>query len=47
VATYAHPRRVFFVDALPRGGTRKVKRYELEARAERDVDGELSSGGTL
>ena len=47
VATYAHPRRVFFVDALPRGGTRKVKRYELEGRAERDVGGALSSGGTL
>jgi long-chain acyl-CoA synthetase len=30
VATYAHPRRVFFVDELPRSATQKVQRYKLE-----------------
>jgi long-chain acyl-CoA synthetase len=43
VATYAHPRRIFVVDELPRGGTRKVQRYKLEERAERDVGGSLST----
>ena len=47
VATYAHPRRIFFVAALPRGGTQKVQRYRLEERAERDVGGELSSSERL
>jgi long-chain acyl-CoA synthetase len=47
VATYAHPRRVFFVEALPRGGTRKVKRYKLEERAEHDTGGGVSSGDEL
>jgi len=47
VATYAHPRRIFFVDELPRGGTQKVQRYKLEDRAEEDVGGELSSSDRL
>ena len=47
VATYAHPRRIFFVDELPRGGTQKVQRFKLEERAERDVGGELSSSERL
>ena len=32
-APYAHPRRVFFLDALPLGGTGKVDRAELIRRA--------------
>jgi long-chain acyl-CoA synthetase len=30
VPTYAHPRRIFFVDELPRSATQKVQRYKLE-----------------
>lgn len=30
VATYAHPRRIFTVDELPRSATQKVQRYKLE-----------------
>jgi len=30
---YAHPRRVFFVDALPLSGTNKIDRRALEAEA--------------
>jgi long-chain acyl-CoA synthetase len=47
VATYAHPRRIFFVDDLPRSGTQKVQRFKLEERAERDVGGELASSERL
>jgi acyl-CoA synthetase (AMP-forming)/AMP-acid ligase II len=32
-APYAHPRKVVFLDALPLGGTGKVDRAELKARA--------------
>jgi len=38
---YAHPRRVFFVDALPKSAARKVQRYRLEARASERLDGPL------
>ena len=34
VATYAHPRRVFVVDELPRSATQKVQRYVLEEEVE-------------
>jgi long-chain acyl-CoA synthetase len=34
VATYAHPRRVFFVDGLPRSATQKVQRYKLEEQVD-------------
>jgi len=37
VPTYAHPRKVFFVDELPRSGTRKVQRYKLEDEVEERV----------
>jgi long-chain acyl-CoA synthetase len=47
VATYAHPRRIFVVEELPRSGTQKVQRFKLEERAERDVGGELSSSERL
>jgi len=46
VATYAHPRRVVFVDALPRSGTQKVQRFKLEKQAEADL-GTLSSSEEL
>jgi long-chain acyl-CoA synthetase len=34
VPSYAHPRRVFFVDELPRSATQKVQRYKLEEETE-------------
>jgi long-chain acyl-CoA synthetase len=43
VAAYAHPRRVFFVDELPRSATQKVQRYKLEDRLEELLDGPLTS----
>jgi long-chain acyl-CoA synthetase len=45
VATYAHPRRIFFVDELPRSATQKVQRYKLEAEADEHLDGPLDSTG--
>jgi len=33
-AKYAHPRRIFFVDELPRSATQKVQRFKLEDEAE-------------
>jgi long-chain acyl-CoA synthetase len=47
VASYAHPRRVFFVDELPRSGTRKVQRYKLEEDVEERLDGPLESSEQL
>ena len=47
VPTYAHPRRVFFVDELPRSGTRKVQRYKLEEAAAERLDGPLQPSETL
>jgi long-chain acyl-CoA synthetase len=47
VPTYAHPRRVFFVDELPRSGTRKVQRYKLAEDAAERLDGPLSSSEDL
>jgi len=44
VATYAHPRRVFFVDELPRSATQKVQRFKLEAETEERLDGPLEPG---
>lgn len=41
VATYAHPRRVFFVEELPRSATRKVQRFKLETDATDRLDGPL------
>ena len=38
VATYAHPRRIVFVDELPRSATQKVQRYKLEAEATERLD---------
>jgi long-chain acyl-CoA synthetase len=46
VATYAHPRRIWFVDELPRSATQKVQRYRLEEMAEERLDGDqLESSG--
>jgi long-chain acyl-CoA synthetase len=47
VATYAHPRRVFFVEELPRSATQKVQRYKLEERVEELLDGPLTSSEEL
>lgn len=48
VPTYAHPRRVWFVDELPRSATRKVQRYRLEERVEAELGEEpLSSSDRL
>ncbi|MXR51565.1 AMP-binding protein [Halovenus sp. WSH3] len=47
VATYAHPRRIFFVDELPRSATEKVQRYALEEMAEERLDEPLDSSDTL
>ena len=41
VANYAHPRRVFVVDELPRSATQKVQRFKLEKRAEKQIGGAL------
>ncbi|MFB6084944.1 MAG: class I adenylate-forming enzyme family protein [Halorientalis sp.] len=43
VPSYAHPRRVFFVDELPRSATQKVQRYKLEEETEERLDEPLSS----
>ena len=45
VATYAHPRRIFFVDELPRSATQKVQRYRLEEDVEERLDEPLTSTG--
>jgi long-chain acyl-CoA synthetase len=47
VASYAHPRRIFYVDELPRSGTRKVQRYKLEAAVEERLDEPLESSHRL
>jgi long-chain acyl-CoA synthetase len=47
VATYAHPRRIFPVDELPRSATQKVQRYKLEERAEAELGGPLESSERL
>jgi long-chain acyl-CoA synthetase len=43
VATYAHPRRVFFVEELPRSATQKVQRFKLEAELDERLDEPLES----
>lgn len=43
VASYAHPRRVFFVEELPRSATQKVQRFKLEEDASQRLDGPLKS----
>ena len=47
VATYAHPRRIFFVDELPRSATQKVQRYKLEDLLDEYIDGPLESSERL
>jgi long-chain acyl-CoA synthetase len=47
VATYAHPRRVFFVEELPRSATQKVQRFELEEAAADRLDGPLDPSEEL
>jgi len=43
VASYAHPRRIHFVDELPRSATQKVQRYRLEERLQDVIDEPLES----
>jgi acyl-coenzyme A synthetase/AMP-(fatty) acid ligase len=38
---YAHPRRVFFAEELPLGGTGKIQTSKLRSIARARVDGEL------
>ena len=45
VASYAHPRRIFFVDELPRSATQKVQRYRLEEEVESRLEEPLTSSG--
>jgi long-chain acyl-CoA synthetase len=47
VATYAHPRRIFFREALPRSATQKVQRFKLEEDVETRLDGSLGSSEEL
>ncbi|MFP4631840.1 MAG: class I adenylate-forming enzyme family protein [Halobacteriales archaeon] len=47
VPSYAHPRRVFFVDEVPRSATRKVQRFKLRERGEEMLDGALESSERL
>lgn len=47
VASYAHPRRIFFVDELPRSATQKVQRYKLEDELDERLDGPLTPGEEL
>jgi long-chain acyl-CoA synthetase len=47
VPTYAHPRRIFFVEELPRSATRKVQRYKLEEEAADRLDEPLTSSDEL
>ncbi len=44
LAAYAHPRRVFVVEELPRSATQKVQRHRLEAAVGRRLDGPLEPG---
>jgi len=41
VASHAHPRRVFFVDELPRSASQKVQRFKLTQEAEERIGGKL------
>lgn len=45
--SYAHPRRVFFVDELPVSGTGKVQRFKLEEEVNARIDGPIESSEKL
>jgi long-chain acyl-CoA synthetase len=45
--SYAHPRRVFFVEDVPRSATQKVQRFRLRERAEEIIGGELEPSERL
>ena len=47
VATYAHPRRIFIIEELPRSATQKVQRYKLEEELDDRLDGPLGSSEEL
>src|SRR5579884_1505423 len=42
---YAHPRRIFFIDALPISGTNKLDRAALKQMTEEQLPGGLEPGG--
>jgi len=47
VPTFAHPRRVFFIDNFPRSATEKIQRFKLEDRANELIDRELEPSEKL
>jgi long-chain acyl-CoA synthetase len=47
VPTYAHPRRIFFVDELPKSATQKIQRYALEDELDDLLDGPLEPSERL
>jgi len=47
VPTYAHPRRVFFIDDFPKSATQKTQRFKLAGRAEELLDGPLDPSDKL
>jgi long-chain acyl-CoA synthetase len=47
VPSYAHPRRVFFVEDLPKSATAKVQRFKLEDEAAARLDGPLEPSEEL
>jgi long-chain acyl-CoA synthetase len=47
VPAYAHPRRIWFLDELPRSATQKVQRYKLQEEATDRLDGTLAPSTKL
>ena len=44
LAAYKVPRRIDFIDALPRNASGKVQRFPLRERAEREARDDAASG---
>jgi long-chain acyl-CoA synthetase len=47
VPTYAHPRRVFFIEDFPKSATQKTQRFKLAQRASELLDGPLESSDKI
>jgi len=47
VPSYAHPRRIIFVDDLPKSATQKIQRFKLEEKAAERLDTPLEPSDTL
>jgi len=47
VPTYAHPRRIFFVEELPKSATAKIQRFKLEDEAAERLGGPLEPSDDL